>query len=281
MKIRITSDSTTDLSAELLERYQIALLPLSVTLGEQTYTDGVDITPDDIYANYEKNGTLPKTAAPNIDAALAFFQAQFNAGCDAVIHFTISSEMSSSYANAVLAAEEIPDVYVVDTRNLSTGGGLLVIAAAEMAAQGMEPAQIAETCRGLAPKVDASFVVDNLEFLVKGGRCSPLAAFGANVLQLKPCIIVQDGKMDVGRKYRGRFASVLPKYIHDRIPDPSLVRKDHIFITHAGCDEQIIRACMAELQNIARFDEIHIPRAGCTISSHCGRNTLGVLFLNK
>ena len=281
MNIRITSDSTTDLSPELLERYQVALLPLSVSIGENTFTDGVDITPDDIYANYEKNGTLPKTAAPNLDAASSFFQEQFDAGSDAVIHFTISSEMSSSYANAVLAAEERGRVHVVDTRNLSTGGGLLVIAAAEMAAQGMEPEKIAAECRALTSRVDASFVVDNLEFLVKGGRCSPLAAFGANVLQLKPCIIVQDGKMDVGKKYRGKFAAVLPKYIHDRIGDASNIRKNHIFVTHAGCDEKIIQACVAELKQIASFDEIHITRAGCTISSHCGRNTLGVLFLRR
>ena len=281
MKIRITSDSTTDLGSELLERYRVAILPLSVSLGDQTFTDGVDITPDDIYANYEKNGTLPKTAAPNLDAASAFFQAQLDAGYDEIVHFTISSEMSSSYANAVLAAEEVGHVHVVDTRNLSTGGGLLVIAAAEMAAEGMEAAQIAEKCRELAPKVDASFVVNNLEFLVKGGRCSPLAAFGANVLQLKPCIVVGDGKMDVGKKYRGKFASVLPKYIHDRIDDVSEVRKNHIFITHAGCDEKVVKACVAELYNIAKFDEVHITRAGCTISSHCGRDTLGVLFLRK
>ena len=281
MKIRITSDSTTDLGGELLERYQVAILPLSVSLGDQTFTDGVDITPDDIYANYEKNGTLPKTAAPNLDAASAFFQAQLDAGYDEIVHFTISSEMSSSYANAVLAAEEVGHVHVVDTRNLSTGGGLLVIAAAEMAAEGMEAAQIAEKCRELAPKVDASFVVNNLEFLVKGGRCSPLAAFGANVLQLKPCIVVGDGKMDVGKKYRGKFASVLPKYIHDRIDDVSEVRKNHIFITHAGCDEKIVKSCVAELHNIAKFDEVHITRAGCTISSHCGRDTLGILFLRK
>lgn len=281
MKIRITSDSTTDLSPELLERYQVALLPLSVSLGEQTFTDGVDITPDDIYANYEKTGTLPKTAAPNPEATEAFFRAQLDAGYDEIVHFTISSEMSSSYTNAVIAAEELGHVHVVDTRNLSTGGGLLVIAAAEMAAEGMEAEKIAEKCRELTPKVDASFVVDNLEFLVKGGRCSPLAAFGANVLQLKPCIVVKDGKMDVGKKYRGKFASILPKYIRERIDDVSEVKKEHIFITHAGCDEKIVQACVAELHNIAKFDEVHITRAGCTISSHCGKNTLGVLFLRK
>lgn len=284
MKIRITSDSTTDLSAELLERYNIAILPLNVTLGDNTYTDGVDITPDDIYANYEKNGTLPKTAAPNLEVCTEFFRQQLAEGYDAIIHFALSSEMSSSCHNAELAAEEVGNVYVVDTRNLSTGGGLLVISAAEMAADAgdeADPAAIAEACRKLAPQVDASFVVDNLEFLYKGGRCSALAAFGANVLQLKPCIVVKDGRMDVGKKYRGRFASVLPKYIHDRIEDVSTIKKSHIFITHAGCDEKVVQACVSELKSMASFGEIHVTRAGCTISSHCGRNTLGVLFLRK
>ena len=281
MRIRITSDSTTDLGEELIERYQIGILPLSVQIGENVYTDGVDITPDDIYENYEKNGTLPKTAAPNPEAAEAFFRAQLEDGYDAIVHFTISAEMSSSYANAVLAAEEVGNVHVVDTRNLSTGGGLLVIAAAEMAEKGDAPEKIAEACQKLAEKVDASFVIDNLEFLVKGGRCSPLKALGANLLQLKPCICVGEGKMDVGKKYRGKFAAVLPKYIHDRIADVSEVRKDHIFITHAGCDKKIVQACISELRGIAKFDEIHITRAGCTISSHCGKNTLGVLFLRK
>ncbi|MCR4644754.1 MAG: DegV family protein [Oscillospiraceae bacterium] len=281
MRIRITSDSTTDLGEELIERYQIGILPLTVQIGENVYTDGVDVTPDDIYENYEKNGTLPKTASPNPGDAEAFFRAQLEDGYDEIIHFTISSEMSSSYANAVLAAEEVGHVHVVDTRNLSTGGGLLVIAAAEMAEKGDDPEKIAEACRALADKVDASFVIDNLEFLVKGGRCSPLKALGANLLQLKPCICVSEGKMDVGKKYRGKFAAVLPKYIHDRIADVSEVRKDHIFITHAGCDKKIVQACISELRGIAKFDEIHITRAGCTISSHCGKNTLGVLFLRK
>lgn len=284
MRIRITSDSTTDLSPELIERYNVGILPLSVSLGENTYTDGVDITPDDIYANYEKTGTLPKTAAPNLEKSLEFFREQFAQGYDEVIHLALSSEMSSSCHNAELAAEELGHVHVVDTRNLSTGGGLLVIKAAELveeAGENADPAAIAETCRKLAPNVDASFVVDNLEFLHKGGRCSALAAFGANMLQLKPCIVVQDGKMDVGKKYRGRFASVLPKYIHDRIDDVSTIHKSHIFITHAGCDEKIVQACVSELKSIASFKEIHITRAGCTISSHCGRNTLGVLFLRK
>ncbi len=277
-KILIASDSTTDLSPELIERYGITILPLGVTLGDRHYTDGVDIDPDFIYKHYEETGRLPKTSAVNLADFEDFFRAHTEAG-EAVIFFTISSDMSSTYQNAHLAAESFSDVYVVDTRNLSTGGGLLLIAAAEMAAAGEEPAAIAATCEELAPRVDASFIIDSLEFLYKGGRCSALEAFGANLLSLKPCIVVKDGKMGVGKKYRGKFGAVLPKYVEDRLGDASDVIKNHIFVTHAGCEDAIVQACVDRVHAVAPEAEIHITRAGCTISSHCGRNTLGVLFI--
>lgn len=279
-KILITSDSTTDLSPALRERYGIQILPLQVGLGDRSFTDGVDITPDDIYANYEKTGTLPKTAAPNLGACTEFFETHLREGQE-IVHFTISAEMSSSFSNARLAASELGHVEVVDTRNLSTGGGLLVIRAAEMAENGCSAQEIAEECRRLTAKADASFVVDKLEFLYKGGRCSALAMLGANVLQLKPCILVKDGKMEVGQKYRGRFERVLPKYLTDRLGDGSGMETGHVFITHAGCADAIVQACVEQVKALGVFDEIHVTRAGCTISSHCGRNTLGVLFLRK
>jgi DegV family protein with EDD domain len=187
--------------------------------------------------------------------------------------------MSSTCNNARLASEGRGDAFVVDTRNLSTGGGLLVIAACEMAAAGMEAADIVAKCNELAPCVDASFIIDSLEFLYKGGRCSALAAFGANMLSLKPCIVVKDGKMGVGKKYRGKFGAVLPKYVSDRLGDASGVIKNHIFVTHAGCEPAIIQSCVDAVKGVAPEAEVHITRAGCTISSHCGRNTLGVLFI--
>lgn len=278
--VRITSDSTTDLGEKLLTRYDIPILPLNVTLGEMTYSDGVNISPDQIYEAYNESGQLPKTAAPNIANCLDFFRTCTEKG-QSVVHFTISSDMSSSYSNACMAAQELDNVHVVDTRNLSAGGGLLVTAAAEMAARGMPAEEIARTCRELVPLVDASFVLDNLEFLCKGGRCSALAAFGANVLRLKPCIEVKDGKMGVAGKYRGKFDRVLLQYIHDRLRDPDAIDRRHVFITHAGCSEEVVRMCLDEVQRTAQFEEIHVTRAGCTISSHCGRNTLGVLFLRK
>ena len=277
-KIVIASDSTSDLSPELIAQYGIQILPLGVALGESQYTDGVDIDPDFIYAHYEKTGELPKTSAINIADFEDFFKKHTADGAS-MVFFTISADMSSTHNNARLAAESFERVHVVDSRNLSTGGGLLVIKACEMASEGKTAEEIAETCRVLAPCVDASFIIDSLEFLYKGGRCSALAAFGANMLSLKPCIVVKDGKMGVGKKYRGKFGSVLPKYISDRMGDASDIIKDHIFVTHAGCDQAVIDASVAEVRAIAPQAAIHVTRAGCTISSHCGRNTLGVLFI--
>ncbi len=277
-KIRIAADSTCDLSPELIERYGITILPLGVALGDRQYTDGVDIDPDMIYKNYEETGLLPKTSAINLADFEAFF-AEKTADGSAVILFTISSEMSSTYHNACLAAEGFDRAFVVNTRNLSTGGGLLVITAAEMAAAGETPEAIVARCNELAPCVDASFIIDSLEFLYKGGRCTALEAFGANLLSLKPCIVVRDAKMGVGKKYRGKFSAVLPKYVTDRLGDASDVIKGHIFVTHAGCDEAIYTAVLEQVKTIAPEAEVHLTRAGCTISSHCGRNTLGVLFI--
>lgn len=279
-KVLIASDSTTDLSAELIERYGIKTVPLTVNLGEKSYTDGVDVNPDMIYAHYEEKGELPKTAAPNVADFCDFFEKYTSEGYDIVL-FTISAEMSSTFNNARLASEEFDGVYAVDTRNLSTGGGLVLIRAAEMAEEGLSAAEIAKECEALTARVDASFVIDNLEFLYKGGRCSALAAFGANLLKLKPCIGVRNGKMSVIRKYRGRFDSSLEKYVADQIGDGSDIELDHVFVTHAGCDEAIYTRCMELVKTLAPFKNVHLTRAGCTVSSHCGKNTLGVLFIRK
>ena len=276
-KVIIAADSTCDLGAELIARYDIKILPLRVHLGEAEYSDGVDIDPDAIYRHYEEHKELPKTAAPNIADFEDLFEAQ--KGQNGVVLFTISAEMSSTYNNARLAAMNFENVHVVDSRNLSTGGGLLVIAAAEMALAGKSAAEIAESCRARTALVDASFVVDDLEFLHKGGRCSAVAAFGANLLQLKPCIGVRDGKMGVGKKYRGKFGAVLKKYVADRIGAGTGIDLSRVFVTHAGCDAAIVDECVAQVKALAPFAEVHVTRAGCTISSHCGRNTLGVLFL--
>lgn len=279
-KILIASDSTCDLSSELIERYHIQILPLGVTLGDAQYKDGVDVDPDMIYAHYEKTRQLPKTAAINLYESEEFFKKYTDEGYS-IVFFTISSQMSSTCNNAYLASKKFENVYVVDTKNLSTGGGLLVLAACDMAAEGKNAKEIAEACAALAANVDASFVIDSLEFLHKGGRCSALAAFGANLLSLKPCIVVRDGKMGVGKKYRGSFAKVLGGYVADRLQNPEDLDLTRVFVTHAGCDEAIYKQCVEQVKAIAPFREVHVTRAGCTISSHCGRNTLGVLFIRK
>ena len=279
-QIIISSDSTCDLSKELVDRYQIRIQPMGISLGDQMYRDGVDITPDMIYAHHEKTGQLPKTSAINVVEDMEYFEELTKDG-SAVIHFTISSSMSSTYNNACVAAQEFENVYVVDAKNLSTGSGLLVLAAAEMAREGLEAQQIVEKLNDLADRVDASFVVDNLEYLVKGGRCSALAAIGANLLQLKPCISVKNGAMGVGKKYRGKFEKVLLTYVADRLADAEDICLDRVFVTHAGCDPKVVESVAEAVKNTLPFREILVTRAGCTVSSHCGANTLGVLFIRK
>lgn len=278
--IIISSDSTCDLSAELRERYNVSIIPLGVTLGDKTYFDGVDIVPDDIYAHHTKTGELPKTTAANVGDCIDYFKPFADAG-KTVIHIALSAEFSSTYNNACLAASEFENVYVVDSRNLSTGNGLLVIAAAEMAQSGMEAAEIVEKLNALAPCVDASFVIDKLDYLHKGGRCSALAMLGANVLKLKPCIEVKNGKMGVGKKYRGKYSAVLKEYVAERLADTENIDLDRVFVTHAGVDSEIVNAVVEQVKEIAPFKEVFMTRAGCTISSHCGADTLGVLFVRK
>ena len=279
-QVIISSDSTCDLSPELLERYQIRILPMGISLGDQTYRDGIDITPDDIYAHQEKTGELPKTSAINLMENMDYFEELTKDG-SAVVHFTISSSMSSTYNNACAAASSFENVYVVDAKNLSTGSGLLVIAAAEMSQKGMEAAEIAQQVAELADCVDASFVVDNLEYLAKGGRCSAVAAFGANLLQLKICISVKNGAMGVTKKYRGKYEKVLLGYVADRLADAEDICLDRVFVTHAGCAPEIVDSVVEEVKKTLPFKEVLVTRAGCTVSSHCGANTLGVLFLRK
>lgn len=278
--IVITSDSTSDLTPELRERYNITVLPLGVTLGGHTFKDGVDITPDDIYAHHKKTGELPKTTAANVDECLSFFKSFTDKG-KTVIHFSISSAMSSTFNNGRLAAMECENVYVIDSGNLSTAEGLLVIAAAEMANSGLPAEEIVNKINELVPKVDASFVIDSLEYLYKGGRCSALAMLGANVLKLKPCIEVKNGSMDVGKKYRGRFDDVLKTYVDERLVNVEDIDTSRIFVTHAGCDDDIVNEVVEQVKAKGIFKEVFLTRAGCTISSHCGANTLGILFIRK
>lgn len=279
-KIIISSDSTCDLSADLKEKHGIKIIPLGITLGTEVYRDGLDINPDDIYAHHEKTGELPKTTASNVGECIDYFTDLTKDG-DTVIHFTISSTMSSTYSNACIAASEFDNVYVIDAQNLSTGSGLLVLAAAEMVEKGMQAVDIVAKLEELKPCVDASFVIDSLEYLHKGGRCSALAMLGANLLKLKPCIEVKNGSMGVGKKYRGQFGRVLNEYVDERLQNADDIDTSRVFVTHAGCDPEIVNAVFEQVKAKGIFDEVLLTRAGCTVSSHCGANTLGVLFIRK
>lgn len=280
MKIKITSDSTSDLGQELLRRYDVSVFPLAVAMGGRDYQDGVDITPDDIYRHVAAGGELPKTAAVNL-AQYQDFWKDFSRDYDAVIHLNISAEFSSCYQNACLAAESFDNVYVVDSRNLSTGHGLLVVKAAELAAQGVSASEIVRALREAVDKVDASFILDQLEYLKKGGRCSSVVALGANLLKLKPCIEVRDGKMSVGKKYRGAYEKCLLEYLTDRLEGRDDLKLDRVFLTHSGLDEALVQTAVNRIRELQPFREICVTVAGSTISSHCGPNTIGVLFLTR
>ncbi len=278
MAIKITSDSTCDLSPELLERYQVTLLPLCVNLGDQCYHDGESITPAEIFDYVSKTGQLPTTSATNISTYMDFFE-PLSKEYEAVIHINLGSGFSSCHQNARLAAEEMDNVYVVDSCNLSTGQGLMVIEAAIAAQRGDKAEDIVAMLEELTGRIDTSFVVDKLDYLVKGGRCSSAAALGANLLNLKPCILLADGKMGVGKKYRGNWAKVLPGYAQDRLNGKE-VCTDRVFITYTSCPPEIVEQLRTYLQGLG-FGEVLETVAGSTITSHCGPNTLGVLFIRK
>lgn len=280
--IMLCADSTCDLGDILRERYHVHYYPFHVILDGVMHADGVDLLPDDIYHVYHEKHILPKTAAINAAEYQAFWKPFVEQGYD-VIHITLGSGLSAAYSNCRMAASEMEDVYAVDSRNLSTGSGLLVIEAAERIAAGMPAAQIVSELEEAASRCHASFVIDTLEFLHKGGRCSTLAKLGANLLSLKPCIEVDnaDGRMTVGKKYRGTLDKALAQYVKDRLEGRTDLKKDRVFITHSGISEQRIDMVRDLVRQYADFDEIFVTRAGCTISSHCGPNTLGVLFMTK
>ena len=279
--VKIISDSTCDLSPELIERYDIDILPLHIVLGEEEFLDGKNITPDEIYAWADKNQTTPKTSAPAFEDAIALMRPYVEAQRE-IVCFSISEEMSTSANVMRIAAEELEAeerIFVVDSANLSTGIGLLVIEAAIMAKEGKSAEEIVRAMEQLKPKVHASFVVDTLEYLHRGGRCSGVAAFVGGAFKLHPTIVVENGKMMPTKKYRGKMSSVLLSYAKDQEENLKKARTDRVFITHSGCDEAWIKAVYDYLDGLHIFHEILVTRAGGVISSHCGPGTLGVLFL--
>lgn len=280
MKIKILSDSTCDLSQELLEKYDITLVPLTIVKDGKAYADGVTITPAEIFAHVAAGGGLCSTTAMNAGEYADWFS-KYADSYDGIIHVNISSEFSSSYQNACLAAEDFDNVRVVDSRNLSTGQGLVVLQACKYAQECNDLDELHAKIQAFTEKVEASFLLDKLEYMVKGGRCSSAAALGANLLNLKPCIEVKNGKMSVVKKYRGNYAKCLANYVKDRLADRDDLECDTLFVTRTPVSDECLKAVAEAVDAYGDFENIYWTEAGCTVSCHCGPGTLGVLFVRK
>lgn len=281
--IVITADSTCDLPQELIDKYDIKIIPLSILLGEKVYHDGVDIKPFDIYDFVEKTGELPKTAAVTPSEYHEVFK-RFADDGKKIVHIGFSSALSSSYQNACVAAEEFERVYCVDSKNLCTAMGLLVLKACDYREKGMDAKRIVDKVNRLVPKVSATFVLDGLEYLHKGGRCSSVAKFGANVLGIKPSIAVdtQTGRLDMAKKYRGKTELVYKQYITDRINEIKRIQPDRVVIANSGgVPADTIAFAKGMLEGRDKFEQVILADAGCTISSHCGPKTLAIFYIKK
>ena len=280
MNIKIISDSTCDLSKELLEANGIDLVPLTVIKNDEQFKDGVSITPDVIFAHVANGGSLCTTSANSVGEYQEVFE-KFAPAYDGVIHINIGSGFSSCYQNACLAAEDFPNVRVIDSMNLSTGQGLVVLEACRLAKESTDLDALADAIRAYTERVEASFLLSRLEYMVKGGRCSSAAALGANLLNLKPCIEVKNGKMSVVKKYRGNFEKCLPMYVKERLADREDVDRGTLFVTKTPVSDEAYSAVMDAVNQYGNFENTYETNAGCTVSCHCGPGTLGVLFVRK
>lgn len=280
MRIKILSDSTCDLSQELLEKNDITIIPLTVIKDGKPHSDGIDITTAEIFDHVASGGDLCSTAAINMDTYQQWFQRYVNE-YDAVVHINIGSGFSCSHQNALLAAEDFDNVRVIDSCNLSTGQGLVVLKACELAKSCDNIDELKDKLDAFTGRVESSFLLDRLDYMVKGGRCSTAAALGANLLNLKPCIEVKGGKMAVVKKYRGNYAKCLASYVKDRLNARDDIEKDTLFVTRTPVSDSCLEAVSNAVKEYADFKNIYWTQAGCTISCHCGPGTLGVLFVRK
>ena len=281
MKIKITSDSTCDLSHELLEKHGITLFPLTVIKDNESFKDNVTITPADIFAHVANGGSLCSTSAGSLGDYMDLFT-KYSKEYDGVIHVSLGSGFSSSYQNACLAASEFDNVRVIDSQNLSTGQGHVVLKVCELAQNCEDLETLQAEAQAYTARVEASFLLDRLDYMVKGGRCSAAAALGANLLNLKPCIEVKGGKMGVVKKYRGNYAKCLTNYVKDRLDARDDVESDRLFLTYPPVSDPGLEAVKEAIATYGNyFDEVIETTAGCTISCHCGPGTLGVLFVRK
>lgn len=281
--IAITTDSTCDLPQRFIDENDITVVPLTVLLGDTVYRDGVDIKPDDVYSFVEKTGKLPKTSAVTPAEYFEVFKQLTDEG-KKVVHIGFSSGLSSSFQNACVAASEFDNVFCVDSKTLCTAQGLLVLKACDYRAKGMDAKKIADRVTKLVPKVSATFVLDGLEYLHKGGRCSSVARFGANVLGIKPSIAVdnQTGKLEVSKKYRGKTEIVYKQYIADRMNEIKRIQPDRVVIAESGgVSSQIIAFAKGVIEGRDKFNQVIVADAGCTISSHCGPKTFAIFYIKK
>lgn len=281
MKVKITADSTVDLSPELVEKYNITIVPLCVNLGDDIFEDGKTINPDQIYNFVAATKKLPKTSAVNAETYKEYFNKVFAEGYDQIIHLNISGEMSTSHQSAKLAADELKNVFVIDSANLSTGMGIQAIYASELAQTGKYTAeQIVQKVVERQQNICAGFILDKLEYLYRGGRCSALSMLGANLLKLKPIIEVHNGKMGMYGKCLGKFENCVSKYVSQTLEKYNTPDTTRVFITHTKIDPAIVETVKQHLKQNTQFKEIIETTAGATITSHCGPNTIGILFYN-
>ena len=281
MRIKITADSTCDLPPDIVSRYNIGITPLYIMKEENAYKDRLEITVNDIFEYVESGAGMTRSSAINVSEYHEYFS-QWLKEYDAIIHINISCYFSVCNQNAQLAAEDFENVYVVDSMSLSTGSGHIVMDAAIMAESGMPPERIVEELEVLKSRVDASFVIGTLKYLYKGGRCSGLAALGANLLKLNPCIEVVNGKMDVGKKYRGSFEKIILQYVDDKLSDHGNIDTRRIFVTYPPTmTDDLIENVVEKIKSLVSFDEIICCDAGCVISNHCGPICVGILFYRK
>ena len=276
-KIKITCDSTCDLTKELYEKYSVEVVPLGVLLGDELRHDGVDVEVSELYDYVSKTGVLPKTSAISEYEYRSVWSGFREQGYE-IIHINISSEISACHQNALLAAEELGGVYPIDSRLLSTGSGILVLAAAEYAKAGMDAETVVDKLNELKTRVDCSFVLQTLEYLQKGGRCSSVLAFGANVLKLRPEINMENGSMDVGHKYRGSAEKSILDYVNGRLCSRDDFDRRICFVVHSYADPAVVEK-VKETVRAAGFEHVIETRAGSTISSHCGAGTLGLMMI--
>ena len=281
MHIKVTADSTCDLSEQLLRQYDITLMPLIVVKEGVPFYDGQTITPEEIFRHVEEGGDLCGTAARNPEEYGDFFR-KLRREYDAVIHISLGSGFSATCQNARIAARELEDVYVVDSQNLSTGQGLVVLEACRLASGGGDVQEMVRKLESFTQRVETSFLLSRLDYMVKGGRCSAVAALGANFLKLKPCIEVSNGRMRVCKKYRGTFEHCIRNYIQDRLgPAREDLNRSRLFLTYTPVEQSVLQAAQSAIESCPPFSQRMQTQAGCTVSCHCGPGTLGVLFVRR